>query len=236
MVKDCGLIMEPTGTDASYQNGLAEQPNRTLATIMKAILTNTNIRPEYWSWVIKHAVYLKNRLPHRSTGTTPYFAWTGRKPSTKLLQVFGCPIIVRLPGHRPAKLDHHTASGIFLGYTAMDHNVYYRDIVTGRVKIATHVTFDKAGFTIPTALLSPGLAKLQSLGSKDDWHKEASRERSANAIPKELLSQKEILPTKATPASASYDLHSAEDITIEPEEHALVNTDISFKPPQGTYG
>jgi hypothetical protein len=118
----------------------------------------------------------------------------------------------------------------------MDHNVYYRDIVTGRVKIATHVTFDKAGFTIPTALLSPGLAKLQSLGSKDDWHKEASRERSANAIPKELLSQKEILPTKATPASASYDLHSAEDITIEPEEHALVNTDISFKPPQGTYG
>ena len=63
--------------------------------------------------------------------------------------MFGCPITVRLPGKRPAKLDTHATKGIFLGFTATENNVYYLDSRSKKIKIATHVTFDEAGFTLP---------------------------------------------------------------------------------------
>lgn len=109
-------------------------------------------------------MYLKNRLPHRAIKCTPYFAWTRKKPSTKLLRIFGCPVIVKNPGKKPAKLNHNTSSGIFLGYTATDHNIYYRDSNTKRIKIATHVQFDEAGFTLPRFEISSTIIALQELG------------------------------------------------------------------------
>lgn len=56
-------------------------------------------------------------------------------------------MVVWLPGKRAAKLDANTASGIFLGYTATDDNIYYQDYTTKKIKVATHVSFDKAGYT-----------------------------------------------------------------------------------------
>jgi dUTP pyrophosphatase len=80
---------------------------------------------------------------------TPYEAYTGKRPNLTKLRLFGCPLVARKPGRRPAKVDIHAARGIFLGYTATDNNVYYKDDLTKRIKVATHVTFDEAGYTIP---------------------------------------------------------------------------------------
>jgi hypothetical protein len=57
---------------------------------------------------------------------------------------------------RKAKLDLNTSAGTFLGYTATDKNVVYRDNVTVRFKTATHVMFDEAGMTLPDTECSPG--------------------------------------------------------------------------------
>jgi len=130
---------------------MAERPNRTFGDMMRSLLHGARLGPEYWSWALLHAVYLKNHLPHRAIGTTPYQAYTGRKPDLHHLKIFGSPIVSRLPGQRPAKLDHHIAEGIFLGYTATSHNIYYRDKNTKKVKIAMHVTFDEAGYTLVPA-------------------------------------------------------------------------------------
>jgi hypothetical protein len=58
-------------------------------------------------------------------------------------------VVAKLPGRRPAKLDTHAAMGIFLGYTSTDTSIYYQDIVSKKIKIATHVVFDEAGCTTP---------------------------------------------------------------------------------------
>ena len=164
MVREAGFILQPTASDASFQNGIAERPNRTLGDMMRALLFGANLGPEYWSWALLHAVYLKNRLPHRATGSTPMLAYTGKRPQISTLRVFGSPVVSRLPGKRPAKLDAHTAVGIFLGYTATHKNIYYKDTTSGKIKIATHVTFDEAGFTLPQAALSPTQRMLQEQG------------------------------------------------------------------------
>jgi len=252
MTNQEGFILQPTATDASFQNGLAERPNRTLAETMRCLLHNAGLGPQYWSWALTHSVYLKNRLPHRAIGCTPYEAWSGKKPNVSKLRIFGSPVIVRLPGPRPAKLDHHTTHGLFLGYTATDHNIYYQDYKTKRVKIATHVTFDEAGYTLPSKERSLGMLELQDIGiPKDDDSTTISSAADNSEPPRpvplatdtalldtlqvKLLSDKARLPVRATHEAAGYDLHSAVSLVIAANDRASIATDISIRPPNGTY-
>lgn len=157
-------LLKPTAAGAPFQNGIAERPNQTLGTMVRCLLHSANLGPEFWSYALVHAEYLKNRLPHTATNTTPYQAYTGVKPSTKYIRVFGCPVITKFPGKRAAKLDLHTSQGIFLGYTATDKNIYFMDTTTRRIKIATHCIFDEAGTTIPPSQQSLASKALQHLG------------------------------------------------------------------------
>jgi hypothetical protein len=82
-VRDAGYVLEQTASDSSFQNGMAERPNRTLGDNMRALLHGVNLGLEYWSWALIHAVYLRNRLPHKTTNTTPLQAYTGKRPNFK---------------------------------------------------------------------------------------------------------------------------------------------------------
>jgi IS30 family transposase len=84
-VRASGYILESTAPDASFQNGMAERPNRTLGDMMCSLLHTASLGPEYWSWAIIHATYLKNRLPHQAIDITPFEAYTGKKPNLKKL-------------------------------------------------------------------------------------------------------------------------------------------------------
>ena len=168
VVQDAGYIMEPTAPDAPFQNGRVENPNGTLAKTVRCLLYNAGLGPEFWSFALLHAVYLKNRKPHSATNQVPLTAYSGQRPNAKRLKIFGCPVIVRNLGKRPYKLDLHTSAGTFLGYCATDKNIVYLDNVTNRFKTATHVVFDEAGMTLPKAALYPAAKVLQDLGYGTD--------------------------------------------------------------------
>ena len=95
-----------------------------------------------------HAVYIKNRLYHHSIKSTPYQQMTGNQPDLTELRIFGCRIFAKLTGKRRTKLDHHTAKGFFLGYTASNKIMRYIDEKTGVIKTATHAIFDEACMTL----------------------------------------------------------------------------------------
>lgn len=206
---------------------------------MRSMLSAASLGPEYWSWALLHAVYLKNRLPHRAIGTTPYQAYTGKKPDLKHLRIFGSPVVSRLPGRRPAKLDSHTSSGIFLGFTATAHNIYYRDNSTKRIKIATHVNFDEAGYTVPQSTLSPTQRALQRYGTSSTGQPTPNSQEVPTEPPDRLfvqqLSPNATLPTRGTVDSAGLDLYSAAQVEIPPGIPTTIPTDIAVCPPTGTY-
>jgi hypothetical protein len=56
---------------------------------------------------------------------------------------------VKQSGDRRSKLDHHDFTGIFLGYTASDHNIRYLDMGSGVVKSSHHAVFDEAWYMQP---------------------------------------------------------------------------------------
>ena len=78
-IADAGYILETTGAGASFQNAIVERPHRTLADMMRTMLSGANLSSDYWSHAIRHAVYIKNRLPHSALpgGITPFQAYTG---------------------------------------------------------------------------------------------------------------------------------------------------------------
>ena len=100
--------LEITGVDASAQSVTAESANKCLGNMMRYMLHIADLGPEYWSFILRHAVYVKTRLPHVYIKQTPYEAVTGIKPSITNLRRFGCKVYVKKPGIKKAKLDHHT--------------------------------------------------------------------------------------------------------------------------------
>jgi dUTP pyrophosphatase len=126
-----------------------------------------------------------------------------------------------------------------LGYTATDHNIYYRDTMTNRIKISTYCTFDKAGMTLTPTKRSPSATTLQHLGVKShvdttetDTQDNTQEPCTAKII---LLSDHAKIPTRATDGSAGYDLYSPRDTIIKPGQRVIIPTHISITPPEGTY-
>jgi len=236
-----GYILEPTAAGAPSQNGLAERPNLTLSTMVRCLLHSAALGPEYWSFAVLHAVYLKNRLPHSAMGATPYLLYTGSRPSAKELRIFGSHIISKQPGKRPTKLDSHTCTGRFLGYTATDKNIYYRDNQTHRIKITTYCTFDEGGMTVPPAEQPPSAKALQLHGYSEkplpdttDLDVEPPKPHKLE-LNINLLSDQAQPPARGTAESAGYDLFSPIELTIPLAHRVLIPLDIAATPPPGTY-
>ena len=61
--------------------------------------------------------YLVNRSPTSTLiDKTPQEVWTGKKPSIKHLEVFGCDAYVHVPKEKRRKLDNKADKCIFIGY------------------------------------------------------------------------------------------------------------------------
>ena len=135
--------MEPTGADSPSQNGGVEKYNDIMAVLVRALPYRASLSAGYWFAALLHSVYLHSRKVSHATSQTPFEGWHGYKPNLKSLPLFGSCICVKRSGDRRAKLDRHDFTGIFLGLTATDNNVWYIDINTGVVKTSHHAVFDE---------------------------------------------------------------------------------------------
>ncbi len=130
-------VFEPTGKDSPSQNGTVEVYNDKLAVCTRTLLYGTNLPAKYWSAALLHAVYLNNQLVHLVTKKTPFEGFYGHKPDIEYLKLFGSHVCVMRTGDRWGKLDRHDFTGLFLGYTASDHNIRYLDIAVGQSALPT---------------------------------------------------------------------------------------------------
>ncbi len=73
----------------------------------------------------------------------------GYKPDIEYLKMFGSLVCVKQLGDHWSKLDWHDFTGIFLGYTASDHNIRYLDLESRLVKDSHHAVFDEAWYMQP---------------------------------------------------------------------------------------
>lgn len=61
-------------------------------------------------------MYLLNNVPSKAILKTNFEQWTYRKPILRHINVWGCPVEVRIYNLYKEKLDFRTTSGHFIGY------------------------------------------------------------------------------------------------------------------------
>lgn len=83
-----GFVIELTGAEASSQNGLVEAPNKIFTQMMRCALYSADLGPENWSYALRMAVYIKNRLPYSSISNTPHQQLTERRADISELRIF----------------------------------------------------------------------------------------------------------------------------------------------------
>jgi hypothetical protein len=159
-------VLDPTGADSPSQNGAVEIHNNKLAVRARMLLYGSGLPAKYWSSALIHSGYLYNRLVHKVTKKTPFEGFYGNKPNIGHLRLFGSRVCVKRSGSRQSKLDQHDFKGIFLGYSATDHNIVYLDLDSGVVKRSHHAKFDEAWYLQQSR--PPAAQLLYSLGMAPD--------------------------------------------------------------------
>lgn len=93
-----GINLETTAPFTPEQNGRAERDNRSLVECARSMLHAKNLPVKLWAEAINTACYILNRTPTTSNnGTTPYEAWTNKKPHYDHIKVFGSGAFAHIP-------------------------------------------------------------------------------------------------------------------------------------------
>ena len=146
------------------------------------------------------------------------------------------------PNDRTTKLAHNVCHGIFLGFTATDRNIIFRDNISNQVKRARHVTFDESHYHRNKR--PPYAQQLYNLGELSTTPTSRSNKKCSTKQPKEKSSPPPqpiciidtnadeaietiliVAPTTTLPPSPSPTPHiiptdDTNDETILPREHA----------------
>jgi transposase InsO family protein len=113
-----GIRRQRTPPYTPEHNGVAERANRTIMEAVRCMIHQARLPDTFWALALLCAVHVRNRSPTRAlASTTPFEAWTGRKPSFADLRVFGCLAFVHVPAAKRGKLDVTARPCIFVGYS-----------------------------------------------------------------------------------------------------------------------
>ena len=222
-----------TGTDSSAQNGLAERPHRTLADMVRCMLHSADLGPEYWSFALVQAVWIKNRLPHASLNCSPYEAITGEQPDLSRTRIFGSRIFAR-DTKKTMKLDSAVSAGRFLGYAGTSKNVHFIDSKK-KLRSGHHVIFDEAHMTAPHMEAPLAAQALQQLGYtvREKFGTGPGPPTTDMDLEIQQLSSTATIPTSA-PDNVGYLLHSNKQFTILPGTFTVVPTGLLATLPDDT--
>ena len=83
-----------------------------------------HLPPSLWAEAINYALYLQNRMPHKSVvGVTPFKALYGYKPNVSHMRVFCSKSLARIPLDKRKAFQAQSSEYILLGY-AEDAKAY----------------------------------------------------------------------------------------------------------------
>jgi hypothetical protein len=137
-------------------NGKAERMNRTLNSMVRAMVAQANMPNSFWAEAMKTATYLRNRLPTTALkDDIPYERWYGkplRKQDVKLPKPFGCIVWDEIPeedrkrkGKRVAKHLDRGTRGCFLGYVSSTTFLYW-NFAQKAIVHSVNLTFHETEF------------------------------------------------------------------------------------------
>lgn len=157
-----GYDIRPTGADSSHQNGPVERAHRTVADMIRTLLSGANLPIKFWPYAFHHALRIINALPRKGQTKSRTELATGKKENLRKFKTFGSRVWIRPPGGRKSKLKPNARKGIFLGFIPnTTRNIIWFDEETHKIKSASHARFDEGMNDLPLTSLPPNVVHLQ---------------------------------------------------------------------------
>ena len=115
---------------------------RTIANDARHVLAGARLPPSYWWYAVRGSVAASWAIPFNDV-ETPWFRWTGRKPSALKYRVIGCLAYYRVRKPSSKAEMRGRAASIYLGLAEDQAGHLFIDIETGtRVGVVTpHARF-----------------------------------------------------------------------------------------------
>ena len=151
------------------------------------------------------------------------------KPDLSHLRIFKSLVNVKTSAKRYMKLDTISNQGLFMTYSRTHKNVYVVNYDSTNEQLTTHLSYDKAHMSSLQKELPPMAIALQQHGCYNQPN--STRITFPDKLKINLLSNNAILPIKATPYSAGYNIYSAESVIIPASSQNLICTNVSIEIP-----
>ncbi|CAL9023435.1 unnamed protein product [Prunus brigantina] len=142
--EDVGLERQLTVAYSPQQNGVAERKNRTILEMSKAMMNEKKLPYMFRGEAVNTAVYIQNRCPTKALeNTTPFEAFSGRRPGIKHLRVFGSICFCHVPSQLRFKLADSAVKCILVGYGKCEKGYRVYNLQTKKITVSRSVIFDE---------------------------------------------------------------------------------------------
>ena len=139
-----GIKRQLTAPYSPQQNRVAERKNRTVMSMVRAMLKAKDLPRELWGEALSTTVYIINRSLTKSVqGQTPHEKWTGRRPLVDHMRTFGSIVHVKEKKGHLSKLEDRSKPLIFIGYELGSKAYRCFDPVNSKVIIIRDVIFEE---------------------------------------------------------------------------------------------
>jgi hypothetical protein len=82
--------MQPTGAEASSQNGSGERSYQTIGNAVRTMLYSAGFTPRYWEYAFYFYLRIHAVFPHGENIISPYHKVVDHPVDLLLLRAFGC--------------------------------------------------------------------------------------------------------------------------------------------------
>ena len=142
-----GITFEPAPPYTQHKNGVAERMIRTLATIARCMMIDSNMPSNLWAEAVNTATYLHARLPSRSLGSaSPHEKLYSKRAPIEHLRRFGSVAYKLIPTAQRVQTKFGPRSKLyaFIGYVHNTTKIWkLYDPVSKNVVHASDVVFDE---------------------------------------------------------------------------------------------
>jgi hypothetical protein len=107
-------------------------------------MANKSMPHHYWAKVVATAIYIMNRTPTATMhGMTLEEKYSGRRPYSSYLKVFGCIAYVHVLDELQTKQDTKAEKCVFIGYSLKQKGYRCYNPVTREMRVSRDVVFDE---------------------------------------------------------------------------------------------